>query len=558
MKNEVLVIGHRNPDADSICAAVGYADFKRRTGMENAVAARCGETNARIDFILDYFNVPAPRLVSDVTPKVADIMRRDVEFAREEDTALDALSLMDEKKIRVLPILGRDDSLKGLVSVFKLSDYYMPSVRRMSDTRRVETTLRNIVKALNAQASHLVRPETEESLIMMIAAMDLSSFNERFKKFDPSKVILIVGDRLDIQRSAIDAGVRLMIVTGGLQVWDAIVHAAKEKGVSILVSPHDSATTALLTRCSSSVMRIVDSEFTSFSADVDLSDARHKASTLTQNIFPVLDSNRKLSGLFSKSDFLVPVEKKLILVDHNELSQAVRGADHATILEIIDHHKIGALATNSPILFYNEPVGSTSTIVADFHNRDGLDISRPMAGLLMSGIVTDTLNLKSPTATAKDRVILERLEKIVGMSASELAEKIFASGSILSIKSPNEAITADCKEYAEKEHRFSVAQVEELGFSRFHEKKTALLEQLSRYADKNGYLFSCLLVTDINTNTSFLLVAGHEAFRNTLDYEEVEPGIYDMPGIVSRKKQLMPFLIRCIGQMEPLRNPAPV
>ncbi len=545
--NEILVIGHRNPDADAICSAIGYADFKTRMGVENVVPARCGDTNARIDFILDYFQQPTPRFVSDINPNVSDIMRRRVESVDLSATAFEALSLMDENNLRALPIVDQENKVQGVLSVFKLSHYYMPSQKRLRDSRRAKASIENIVKTLSAKPVHLVDEKVQEEFVLMIAAMEVETFSKRFKHYDTRQIAIIVGDRVDIHFAAVRAGVRLLIITGNLAIADDIAALARQKGISVIVSPHDSATTSMLVRASVDVHEMIEREFLSFQPDTDLEIARSQAAMSNQNAFPVLDEAGKLLGIFSKSDFLQPVEKQIILVDHNEMSQAVRGAEHATILEILDHHKIGALATNQPILFLNIPWGSTSTIVADQYLKNKIELPAQIAGVLMSGLISDTLNLRSPTTTPRDVEILKVLSNRAGISPDALAEKIFSSGSVLSVKTAAQAIVSDCKEYTCDHYKFSVSQVEELGFTRFYEKKGELLDELDIYARKNSYLFSCLLVTDINTNSSFLLIRGDQSYINTIDYVETEPGIFDMPGVVSRKKQLLPYLLRCFS-----------
>ncbi|MDL5053069.1 putative manganese-dependent inorganic diphosphatase [Oscillatoria laete-virens NRMC-F 0139] len=545
--NEILVIGHRNPDADAICSAIGYADFKQKIGMTNVIPARCGDTNARIDFILNYFQLPTPRFVADINPNVSDIMRDKVEFAESTCTAFEVLSQMDEKNLRALPIVDADRKVLGILSVFKLSHYYMPSQKRLKDSRRVRASLNNILKTLSAKPIHLVNAEQEEELILMIAAMEAETFSKRFKHYTPEQIAIIVGDRVDIQFAAIRQGVRLIVITGNLEIDQHIIDLAKQKNVSILVTPHDSATTSMLVRASVGIGDMMDQDFLSFPPSADLDESRAKAALTNQNAFPVTDNDGRIVGIFSKSDFLQPVEKQLILVDHNELSQAVRGAERATILEILDHHKIGAVTTNQPILFLNIPWGSTSTIVADQYLKHGIEIPAQIAGVLMSGLISDTLNLRSPTTTPRDAEILKHLAGRAGISADALAEKLFSSGSVLSIKTAAQAIVSDCKEYEDGGHKFSVAQVEELGFAKFLEKKGGLLEELDIYARKNNYLFACLLVTDINTNSSYLLVRGNEKFIATIDYEKTEPFVFDLPGVVSRKKQLLPYLLRCMA-----------
>jgi manganese-dependent inorganic pyrophosphatase len=277
---------------------------------------------------------------------------------------------------------------------------------------------------------------------------------------------------------------------------------------------------------------------------------REEATASGYLAFPVLDGEGQTVGILSKTDFLKTVTRKLILVDHNELSQAVQGADEVEIIEIIDHHRIGALATQQPILFRNEPVGSSCTIVADCFFRHGVEMPRAIAGLLLAGLVSDTLNLTSPTTTPRDSEILKQLEALSGVNAREFTEKLFASGSLLTLKPAPQAVATDCKEYAENGAKFSVAQIEEIGFEQFWKRKDELLAALEDYRRQRAYLFSTLLVTDVATQSSLLLVEGDEKFIKRIDFPRLEPGIYELRDIVSRKKQLLPYLTHCLRETE--------
>ena len=547
--SEILVIGHRNPDTDAICSAVGYAEFKRRTGMPEAVAARCGDTNDRIDFVLNTFGVPAPKFVADVSPKVRDVMQTRIMSVTPDATAADALGLMDERGIRIMPVLDASRRCCGLLSLFKLSKFLFPTANRLVDSRRVLSSLTNLARTLNGEIIVAQRPDDEEDLTLMIGAMSLESFAQRLDTFDREKLIIVVGDRWDIQNLAIREGVRALVVTGGLTVEAKTLDAAKKKNVSLIMSPHDTATTASLCRAAVAVRHVLNEEFVCFREHAPLAAVREEATSSGHQIFPVLDQEGQTVGILSKTDFLKTVTRKLILVDHNELSQAVQGADEVEIIEIIDHHRIGALTTHQPILFRNEPVGSTSTIVADCFFRHDVELPKPIAGLLLAGLVSDTLNLSSPTTTARDAEILKKLEKIAEVNAREFTEKLFASGSLLTLKTAPKAITTDCKEYTEGRETFSVAQIEEIGFDQFWKRKDELLEALAKYCDRGKYQFSALLVTDVTTQNSLLLVAGDENFVSQIDYPKLEPGIFELREVVSRKKQLLPYLTHCLKRM---------
>ncbi|MFN0068254.1 MAG: putative manganese-dependent inorganic diphosphatase [Limisphaerales bacterium] len=545
--SEVLVIGHRNPDPDAICSAIGYAEFKRRIGMRDVVAARCGDTNERIDFILQTFCTPPPRFVADVAPRVRDVMQTNVVTVGPDSTLVEALTLMDSANIRVLPVAGADRRVQGLVSVFKASKFFFPSATRAFDSRRVVSSPRGLARTLRGKLACGFEPDREEDLILMVAAMSVDSLAKRMASYPREKLVVVVGDRLEAQRLAVRERVRALIVTGGLPVTPAVAAEAQANEVSLILSPHDSATTAMLCRAAIPVHHVLDEHFLSFRDDELLTRVRDVAASSGFQAFPVLDDGGKLVGVLSKSDLLRKVDRKLILVDHNELSQAVQGADQVDILEIIDHHRLGSLATREPILVRNEPVGSTSTIVADFYFRHGVEMPASIAGLLLAGLVTDTLNLTSPTSTARDAEVLAKLEYISGVKADALKEKIFASGSVLVSRPPAEAIATDCKEYEEAGRKISVAQIEELGFSNFWERKEAVLHALRNYRATRGYFLSCLLVSDVVKQTSLLLVAADEPVLKAVDYPEVEDGIYELRGFVSRKKQLMPYLAHLLS-----------
>jgi manganese-dependent inorganic pyrophosphatase len=548
--SEILVIGHRNPDTDAICSAIGYAEFKRRTGLTEAIAARCGDTNDRIDFVLQTFGVEAPRFVADVSPKVRDVMGRNLINVLPDTPIVEALATMDENNVRVLPVLDEEKRCQGLVSVFKISQFYLPGMHRLFESRRVLASIVGLTRSLSATVIHAFRPRVEEDMNLMIGAMSTDSFRDRLVTYAPDKLLVVVGDRREIQQLAIEQRVRCLVVTGGLDVDADLVALAEKNGVSLLLSPHDTATTAMLSRAAITVQHMLEDDFITLHADEPLRTAQRAVRDKTHAAFPVINEENQVVGVLSKSDFLRKVDRRLILVDHNELSQAVSGADEVEIIEIIDHHRIGTLNTAQPIYFLNDPVGSTSTIVADCFFRNQVELPRPIAGLLLAGLASDTLNLTSPTTTARDVAVMKRLEEISGVNAATFTEKLFQSGSILISKPAMQAITSDCKEYTERDLKFSVAQIEEIGFDNFWKCKTDVLAALENYRARNYYFISTLLVTDVVKQDSLLLIAGPTSFLNLVDYPELEPGIYELDDVVSRKKQLLPYLTHCLERVK--------
>jgi manganese-dependent inorganic pyrophosphatase len=548
--SELLVIGHRNPDADAICAAIAYAEYKRRTGSPEAEAARCGDTNERIDFVLRTFGVPPPRFVADVSPKVRDVMQTSVVTVGADASAAAAMNLLEDRGLRMLPVLNADQTCRGLVSLLKLGQFLFPVNRRLMDSRRVLASPRQLAASLDGRVLSGRETEREEELVLMIGAMGLESFAHRLEAAPRERLLVVVGDRWDVQNLAIRERVRVLVVTGGLEVESKTLAAAERNGVTVISSPHDTATTAALCRAAITVRHVLDEEFLSFRHEEPLAAAQRLAATSPFHAFPVLDDARRCVGILSKSDFLKKVHRRLILVDHNELSQAVQGADTVEIVEIIDHHRLGALTTAQPILFRNEPVGSTSTIVADCFFRDGLELPRPIAGLLLAGLVSDTLNLTSPTTTARDAEVLRRLETLAATNAARFTERLFSSGSVLTTRSPAEAVTSDCKEYTEEGLRFSVAQIEEVGFDQFQRHKTELVAALEAHRLRHRYDFAALLVTDVAEQNSLLLLAGPAPLLDVVDYPELEPGIFELRGVVSRKKQVLPYLAHALKRLD--------
>jgi manganese-dependent inorganic pyrophosphatase len=547
------VIGHRNPDADAICSALAYAAFKEAKGHTGFVAARCGNSNARIDTILQRFGVPLPLYVSDVTPRVRDMMVSNVIAVPQSATCAEALELIDAHDVRTLPVLAPDRRMVGTVSVFQLGGFFIPRLRDAREMRKVNTSLAHIARALHATVVHVDNPDTTEDLFIRVGAMDVRSFWKISKDegIPASKSIIIVGDRWDIQQRSLQIGVRALVITGNLVIDDELVSQAKARGVSVIVSPHDSATTAWVIRTASTLEGLIDRKYVSVTADLRISELRRKFATANVPAFMVLNDEGRLEGILTRTDILKPVRTRLVLVDHNELSQAVPGASEVTISEIIDHHRLGALNTAQPILFLNEPVGSTCTIVADLFRREGLKPEPPIAGVLMGGIISDTLHLNSPTSTEKDASILAWLAPIAGVSPRALADAIFSSGSVILANPPEAVIRSDFKIYDEENVRFSVSQVEELGFGNFWKNARHLSEALGALQRGENLLFSALLVTDINTQNSLLLVKGDPELIARIRYPHVEKDeIFDMPGIVSRKKQLIPYLAGILKEMQ--------
>ncbi|HNX04988.1 MAG TPA: putative manganese-dependent inorganic diphosphatase, partial [Opitutales bacterium] len=540
------------PDADAICSAIGYAAFKKAAGFEGFVAARCGNVNERVNAILQRFGMPAPLFLSDVAPRARDVMTASPHTVTPGHTCAEALELIDRHDVNVLPVVDAGGKLLGMISVFDLGDHFIPKPRDQREMRHVHASMADIVRSLHAETLFAVDEDRLEDLYVRVGAMDIRSFgNFTHDESTPaSQSIIVVGDRYDIQMKSISAGVRLLVITGRLQPDSEIVQMARDKGVCLIVSPYDSATTAWIIRSANRVERMYSHQTISFGPDERLTDIRRRIAANPPQACMVCDEDGKLVGLFTKSDLLKPPGTRLVLVDHNELTQAVPGADQVQIAEIIDHHRLGNPHSSQPILFFNEPVGSTSTIVADCFRRSRLEPDRATAGILMSGIISDTLKLRSPTTTARDGEILNWLSGIAGQNIDELAAYIFSSGSVIMGRPAAEVIRNDMKVYREGSLSFSVSQVEELGFDPFWDKREALETALAGVREREGLDFAALLVTDINRQDSLLLLSGPREIVDGISYPRVESHeVFELTGIVSRKKQLVPYLSALIANL---------
>jgi manganese-dependent inorganic pyrophosphatase len=551
--NSIFVIGHKNPDADSICSAIAYAAYKEARGESGYVAARCGNSNARIDAILARFRTPLPLYLSDVWPRVHDVMAREVHSVADTATCAEALEFIDRFGHRVVPVLDSTQKLVGTVTAAQLAHAFMPQIAEPKRMRLVNTDLASIARTLRAEVVHLgSEPEKVEELYVRIGAMDIGSFwrLSQAEGIPAEKSIIVVGDRSDVQQKAIELGVRSLVISGGRPVHKVISDAARARNVSLFISPYDTATTAWLIRTAGRLAPLIDPKFTTIDADARLSDVRKRIGTSMIPAYLVLGENRRLAGILTKSDVLKPVPTRLVLVDHNELTQAVPGADEVTITEIIDHHRLAPMATQQPILFLNEPVGSTCTIVADLFRRHNLKPSADLAGLMMSGLISDTLLLQSPTSTQKDAETLAWLESHADIKARALADLIFSSGSVILANPPAKVVRSDFKIYDEENVRFAVSQVEELGFDNFWAHAKEITAALAELRETEKLLFAALLITDINTQNSLLLVKGDADFIRKISYAHVEQDeIFDLPGVVSRKKQLIPYLTGLLREM---------
>lgn len=545
---ETIVIGHRNPDMDCTCSAIAYAELKRRLGVENVRAARTGALNERITFVLDLFGVAQPDFLPDATPRVRDVMVTDYVCAHPDRPVAEALARMTARGLRAVPVVDGDRCFHGVISENKLLGTLLPSREVAPRAREVRASLGNISATLDGEAVAGSLQDEERDYSLIVAAMSVESLPARLAAYEPGRVVLFIGDRENVQLLAIRSGVHALVVTNGSPVSPKVIEAARGSGTTVIVSPWDTATSVMFARGAILARHVLEPSGIKFDPEMTVAMARRAAALSNNLIFPVINNDQRLEGILSKSDFIKGANRQLVLVDHNEISQAVPGAAELPIIEILDHHRLGNPPTEAPIQFVNRPVGSTCTLVAELYERHGIEPGRSMAGILMAGIISDTLNGTSPTTTETDLRFLRQLEKAAAIDAPDLAMGIFAVGSPLQTLGPGQVVTADCKEYEEDGRRFSVAQIEEVTFAHFSDNKQLLLEALRDHAEKHKLYFAALLVTDINKQNSYLLVQGDTDFLRTIGYPEHSEDVWFLEGVVSRKKQLLPYLSECLAR----------
>jgi manganese-dependent inorganic pyrophosphatase len=540
----VLVIGHKNPDTDAICSAIGYAEYLRLSRGLTTEAVCCGMINARTQWVLSQAQIDPPRLIMDVRPTADSISQHVIVQAKADDSFLDVYRYLIEKNLRCLPVVDENGRVIGMPTVADILKLLVPGAVTQMGDRRVPTSLARLSRVIGATILTGEQLNTEEELVLMVAASSEPTNAQSLEKLPVERVLVVVGDRPDIHRQVIERGVRAVLLTGDFHYEPELLAIAKERHVALLRCAQDTATTVGLIRCSRRVMDIVHQDFVSFGASELVSKIVDFVAHSAQPLFPVVnEESGQLIGVFSKSDLVDPPRSRLILVDHNEFSQAVTGADEAEILEVIDHHRLsGNLVTREPLRFINEPVGSTSTIVARFFKMSDLKPSQSVAVCLAAGLISDTLKLSSPTTTDLDRRMLAWLAEIAQINVNDFTRGFFEAGSILREKNSLEVLNADRKEYDEADWRVSISQIEELGLETFPAREPELHDALAQLRRERALDFVCLLITDITEHRSLLLTEGDQKIIDAIDYPRLRKNVFDLEGVVSRKKQFFPFL----------------
>ena len=543
MKDVIYVTGHKNPDSDSICAAYAYAEFKNKIGDIETIACRLGNVNQETQYILDYFNAEAPQLLKTVKLKVEDLQFDNISPVSPELSLKTAWTIMRDKNIKTLPVADENDHLLGVLSVANLTSCYMD----IWDNRilaKSNTTLDNILDTLSAKVCYTNEDIKQFPGKIAVTAMQPDTMSEHIEAGD----IAIVGDREEAQTELINLNVSLMIVTGGYAPSEKVMSLAKEHGVTVIVTQHDSFTASRLIVQSIPVGYVMVKEnIVSFTTDDLVDDIKGIMSETRFRSYPVLDENGRVVGTVSRYHLISNHKKKVIQVDHNERGQSVDGLEDAEVVEIIDHHRVADIQTNNPIYFRNEPVGSTSTIVAKCFFENGIRPSRKAAGLLCGAIISDTLLFRSPTCTPQDKYICKKLSEIAGINIEEFAKEMFKAGTSLKGKTVEQIFNTDFKPFTIEGTKVGISQVNTMDIEGFMPLKEEMLNYMDQKAKEAGLEMVMLLLTDILNEGSEILVTGakpeivEKAFKVTLK----DKGAF-LPGVLSRKKQVVPPITNAI------------
>ena len=546
--HKVVVIGHRNPDTDSICSAIAYAELKNKTSNLVCEARRAGKMNQETEFVLKKFGVTPPRMCTDVNPKIRDVDYRQVPGIPGSTSLRKAWEIMRDQKIDTLPVTSEEDELQGVITVKDIATANMD----LFDTgilAKSRTSYRNILETLGA--TMVVGSEDAECTTghIRIGTATPEMLESSMEKGD----IVILTNRYESQLCAIEKEASLIIICNGAKVGRTIQHIAAETGVAIMSAPCDTyAAAKLISQCAPISYYMTRDNIIKFTLVSPVADVTRVMAKVRHRYFPILDADGKYCGMISRRNIINLRKRRIILVDHNEATQAVEGFDQAEILEIIDHHRIGSLETSGPVYFRNQPVGCTATIITQMYDENGVDIPPQIAGLLLAAILSDTLAFRSPTCTPVDENAAKRLAKIAGVDIEEFSTEMFEAGEKLDGKTPEEVFLQDFKVFMCGDIRFGVAQGSYMTRKNLTAAEALLKPYLEEARNKQNVEDIYMLLTDVPKEESVVICTGRHAdemLRSGFEKEPEEDGSWTLPGVVSRKKQFIPALMSAYQEL---------
>ena len=537
----VYIIGHKNPDTDCAVAAAAYARLKQLLGKKNYIACRAGHFSPQTEYVFNRFKVPYPKYIPNVVPKVAYFMSGLCDAVGEDESVWDAISVMDRLESRVLPVVDE----KGAYMAMLHYNIFAQNVLSVLDPEYktvLPTSIALIAHTIHAQPVIVKNENDVFKASVLVGAASLETFSDTLSEHNSENAVVITGDREDIQSAAIDAGVKLLIITLGKPLKKELRERAEERGVSVIISPYATSPTAMLIPYAAPVSVMADADVPPVHPEDTVAKIRPLIQESPCRCLPVIDDDKKLVGLISEHDLLQEPGIELILVDHNEASQAVDGIAHYRIREVIDHHRLGTLSTDYPIMFISKPVGSTSTLITNLYREYKVPIPREIASILLCGILSDTLILQSTTTTDEDRETASYLSDITGLDSKQLGKDVIAAGSRIKGRSAHDLVTQDMKEYVQDKVNYTVSQIEVDDTKEILDRKKEFIEELEIEQRSRKLLFSALLVTDITQLSSLLFLVGDEKFIPLVTFPRLEENVYYLKDVVSRKKQLIPLM----------------
>ena len=542
----IFVSGHRNPDIDSIASAYALAELRRRQGVKQITAVCPGMLPERAAWLFKRFGVKPPDSRNDIHVRLSDMADDRVPVIEADTTLLDAVTVLKDSAMPRLPVVEKDKTFLGMLSpltlLSKLLNVGCDSENSLTG-RRVHSSIRLIRQVLNAETLTCFEDEAIQDFCVYVAAMSQDNFEKHLPQTH-HELAVIAGDRPEIHIRALARPIRLLIVTGNCPVEKLIVDEAEKRRVTILRTPYDSASVIRRIKFSMPV-RFADFAEDSFLLSTHdlLRDVRSDVLSAPEDVYPVIGDDAKLAGVVTKRQFNAPPPFRMILVDHNETAQGIPGLEEIPVIEVVDHHRIGMMPTAQPIKFTGDIVGSACTLVAMMYRASGESLTPECAGILLGGVVSDTLNLRSPTTAPLDHRMCEWLEKISGVKGADLMADLMKLDSPLISKSAEEVINGDRKNYEDNHFRFAVAQVEENNLELLHQRLPELERAVSEAVRQDSLDFFALLVTDPVRGNSELLMEGLPAVLKRMPYSRTPDGIFLLPGVLSRKKQLLPQLL---------------
>ena len=546
--HKVVVIGHRNPDTDSICSAIAYAELKNKTSDLVCEPRRAGKMNQETEFVLKKFGVKPPRMCTDVNPKIRDVDYREMPGIPGSTSLRKAWEIMRDQKIDTLPVTSADNELEGVITVKDIATANM-DVFDTEILAKSKTSYKNILETLDGTMVVGSEDAVCATGRIRIGTATPEMLESTVEKGD----IVILTNRYESQLCAIEKEAALLIICNGSKVGRTIQRIAEETGVAIMTTPEDTyAVGKLISQCAPISYYMTRDDIMKFTLVTPVADVTRVMAKVRHRYFPILDEDGKYCGMVSRRNIIALRKRRIILVDHNEATQAVEGFDQAEILEIIDHHRIGSLETSGPVYFRNQPVGCTATIITQMYDENGVKIPQKTAGLLLAAILSDTLVFRSPTCTPLDEATAKRLAKIAGVEINTFANEMFEAGEKLDGKTAEEVFLQDFKVFMCGDIRFGVAQGSYMTRKNLVAAENLLRPYLEEARNKQNVEDIYMLLTDVPKEESVVIGSGRYAAEVLADGFETQPaedGSFTLPGVVSRKKQFIPALMTAYQEL---------